>query len=55
MADSDGDGANRVAQGLFATCKVESRILNDLIEKGRQAGFRDLPFQLLDDFWARAE
>ena len=42
-------------RGCSLLATIESRILNDLIEKGRQAGLRDLSFQLLDDFWARAE
>jgi hypothetical protein len=55
VADSDREGANRVALGLLAAGKVEGRVLNHLIEQGRQAGFRDLTFQLFDDFRVRAE
>ncbi len=46
MPDSDRDGANRVALRLFAACKVERRVLNHLIEQGREVGFRDLPLDL---------
>lgn len=55
VADSDRDGANRVALGLLAACKVEGRVLNHLIEMGRQAGFSDLTLDLADHHWQGAE
>lgn len=46
MADSDRNGANRVALWLLAACQIEGRVLNHLSEQGRQADFHDLSLDL---------